>query len=69
MNLRGKRISLYLTVATIVCLSTGLQCVSAADNAEWIDLFNGRDLSGWILVNPDGSNGWRVVDGDVRGGG
>lgn len=28
-----------------------------------IQLFNGRDLSGWRLSNPMKKNGWRVVDG------
>lgn len=30
---------------------------------EWIPLFNGTDLSGWKLRNPDGPNGWKVVKG------
>jgi hypothetical protein len=29
----------------------------------WIQLFNGRDLTGWKLRNPDGPNGWKVTDG------
>jgi hypothetical protein len=40
---------------------------AAADQREakdgWIPLFNGTNLSGWKLRNPDGPNGWRVVDG------
>lgn len=30
---------------------------------EPIDLFNGRDLSGWRLSDPNKKNGWRVEDG------
>jgi len=30
---------------------------------EPIQLFNGRDLSGWRLVKPDAPNGWSVKDG------
>jgi hypothetical protein len=28
-----------------------------------ITLFNGKDLTGWTLTNPDRTNGWKVVDG------
>ncbi|MFC2089572.1 DUF1080 domain-containing protein [Bacteroidota bacterium] len=28
-----------------------------------IELFNGKDLSGWKLLNGDGENGWYVKDG------
>ena len=28
-----------------------------------VTLFNGRDLSGWRLTNPDADNGWSVQDG------
>lgn len=28
-----------------------------------IDVFNGKDLSGWKLSNPKKKNGWKVVDG------
>ena len=34
--------------------------------AKWgepIELFNGKDLSGWSLINPDHKNGWIVEDG------
>lgn len=30
---------------------------------EPIDLFNGKDLSGWRLTNPNQINGWRAEDG------
>lgn len=29
----------------------------------WISLFNGKDLTGWGLREPDGPDGWEVVDG------
>ncbi len=31
-----------------------------------IQLFNGKDLSGWRLVKPDSDNGWSVVDGVLQ---
>ena len=30
-----------------------------------ITLFNGKDLTGWRLTNPNADNGWSVVDGGV----
>src|SRR3989442_15734693 len=33
------------------------------DEKGWISLFNGKDLTGWHLRNPQGPNGWKVVDG------
>lgn len=35
----------------------------AAGGKGWIALFNGRDLKGWHLREPEGINGWKVVDG------
>jgi len=35
----------------------------APDEEGWVSLFNGEDLSGWSLTDPNGTNGWSVVDG------
>lgn len=35
----------------------------SATEKGWIPLFNDKDLSGWHLRNPQGPNGWTVVDG------
>jgi hypothetical protein len=32
--------------------------------ADWIALFNGKDLAGWHLRKSDGPNGWTVVNGE-----
>ncbi|MEM9646151.1 MAG: family 16 glycoside hydrolase, partial [Planctomycetota bacterium] len=32
---------------------------------EPIELFNGRDLQGWKLTNPDQINGWKAMDGEL----
>jgi len=40
--------------------------LAGSSRPKWgqpIQLFNGRDLSGWKLRNPNGPNGWSVVDG------
>ena len=31
-----------------------------------VQLFNGKDLSGWRLIKPDADNGWSVVDGVLQ---
>jgi hypothetical protein len=31
-----------------------------------IDLFNGKDLTGWRLIKPDSDNGWSVKDGVLQ---
>jgi len=30
-----------------------------------VELFNGKDLTGWRLKEPDRTNGWKVVDGTL----
>jgi hypothetical protein len=37
--------------------------LSKVKYGEPITLFNGKDLTGWRLVNPKSDNGWSVVDG------
>jgi len=39
-----------------------LAAVPAAETG-WVDLFNGRNLDGWIASRPGGADAWRVVDG------
>ncbi|MCX8037848.1 MAG: DUF1080 domain-containing protein, partial [Candidatus Sumerlaeia bacterium] len=47
-------------------LAISVAPLDAADSAGgWIDLFNGRDLTGWKLADPKGKNGWRVENGIV----
>jgi hypothetical protein len=52
----------------ITCLAMQV-CVagtsSRAEDAEWLTLFNGRDLEGWEQI---GSAKWRVEDGVIVGG-
>ena len=50
----------------IMCSAVVLLCghyqVRAADTAQFHDLFNGKDLSGWVNVNTD-EDTWTVRDG------
>jgi hypothetical protein len=59
--------SLNALLATILLLTAG--CTTAKQDPEWISLFNGQDLDGWIVKTkgaPSGENPWnlfRVEDG------
>lgn len=57
------------------CATTGTGSASATtdpDRREWIDLFNGKDLNGWISkfakhdVGENYANTFRVVDGVIQ---
>jgi len=37
--------------------------LSAVTFGEPVELFNGRDLTGWQLTNPNARNGWQARDG------
>ncbi|HOB83951.1 MAG TPA: DUF1080 domain-containing protein [Bacteroidales bacterium] len=37
--------------------------MAALKFGEPVTLFNGKDLTGWTLINPSQTNGWKVVDG------
>ncbi|HEY5910356.1 MAG TPA: DUF1080 domain-containing protein [Verrucomicrobiae bacterium] len=56
-----KKLIALLTVAT---LSVG-SLVYAADEEGFVPLFNGKDLTGWRLRNPNGHNSWSVLPGGV----
>jgi len=51
---------------TLVCVGTVLLCAGtqamAAELLQFRELFNGKDLSGWVNVNTD-KDTWRVRDG------
>ena len=40
-----------------------LPSLAAPKDNGWTELFNGRDLSGWHLLKPDGPNLWKVEGG------
>ncbi len=39
--------------------------LSKVKYGEPIQLFNGKDLTGWRLINPENANGFKVVDGNL----
>ncbi|HOS72090.1 MAG TPA: DUF1080 domain-containing protein, partial [Bacteroidales bacterium] len=63
--------TIILPVLVLLAASCGTR-TNKADNEEWIQLFNGRDLSGWIIKikgSPAGvnyKNTFRVEDGIMK---
>ncbi len=63
----------HLTITTLILtLIFGLSSVShAADDGEWVSIFNGKDLSGWTPkirhheLGDNFGNTFRVVDGNM----
>ena len=56
----------HLAMTVLMFGVAALPLAAAEDSGGgWMDLFNGRDLTGWKLVNPTGTNGWRVENGLV----
>lgn len=59
--MRMKKLYLATAVALAFCLAAGVSV--AAEKAAAIQLFNGKNLEGWKLRNPEGRQSWSVVDG------
>lgn len=49
-------------LACVVLLGRGLACGEQANDEGFRPLFNGKDLSGWVLVNTPPAT-WKVADG------
>lgn len=71
MAIRACRLDLWrLLFCAVVVIQTGW--ASAAEEGEWLQLFNGRDLAGWtpkIVGHPAGENfadTFRVEDGVLK---
>ena len=41
------------------------QQVQTASSSKWVDLFNGKDLSGWVDVNTS-KDTWKAVNGELH---
>jgi hypothetical protein len=52
-----------LKTSSTAVLFFALTCFAAPKDEGWINLFNGKDLSGWHLRKPDGPNLWKVENG------
>ena len=49
---------------TLIFISASNCTAQNQDESEWISLFNGNDLTGWVVPEGDGGN-WKVVDGVI----
>lgn len=67
MNSNIKKMTAKLITALgliTICIHAVSCSQSDAAQEQWVSLFNGEDLTGWIV--PDGDNGhWKVVDGVI----
>lgn len=54
-----------LLLVLIGMLTFALNAEQKKNKKGWIDLFNGKDLSGWHLRKVDGPNGWKVLKGGI----
>lgn len=57
----ARRLSLSMLALAAACSVT----FAAQDETGFVPLFNGKDLSGWKLRNPNGHNSWSVQPGGV----
>lgn len=49
----------------IALLSLPVAALAADDEAGFAPLFNGKDLTGWKLRNPNGHNSWSILPGGI----
>src|SRR6266404_2137708 len=58
-----KKISLF--VLAILVAGIPFRISAADDETMFRPLFNGKDLTGWKLRNPDGHNSWGILPDGV----
>ena len=65
-NQKNIFISLFTVACSFFVLGSSATSTNETqpDQDEWISLFNGDDLSGWIIPEGDGGH-WKVVDGVI----
>ena len=57
--------SLLFTLFLALLITIAANCTAQEqENSEWKSLFNGNDLTGWVIPEGDGGN-WTVVDGVI----
>lgn len=59
-----KQALLFQTVAALV-ISCAISAAAADDEKDFQPLFNGKDLTGWKLRNPNGHASWSVLPDGV----
>ena len=59
---RTRVLGISMAVLAAVCLAGSVQ---AGDKSGWVNLFNGKNLDGWVVKN--GTATYKVVDGTIKG--
>jgi len=59
-----KKPLLFLTL-TALAITCSIAAAAGNDEKDFQPLFNGKDLSGWKLRNPNGHDSWSVLPGGV----
>ncbi|QDV49334.1 3-keto-disaccharide hydrolase [Gimesia fumaroli] len=59
---RKRVLGISMAVLAAVCLTSSVQ---AGEKSGWVNLFNGKNLDGWIQHN--GTATYKVVDGTIQG--
>lgn len=57
-----QRVRQYMVAASVLALAA-TAALAAPQKEGWVELFNGKDLSGWRLRHEGGRNGWKVENG------
>ena len=58
--------TMKLLIAFAFALTAATSAFAADDDKDFRPLFNGKDLTGWHLRNPNGHNSWKVEDGLLK---
>jgi hypothetical protein len=56
---------LLLLTLTALAITSSIAAAAGNDEKDFQPLFNGKDLSGWKLRNPNGHASWSVLPGGV----
>jgi Domain of Unknown Function (DUF1080) len=64
MKLLANSCVIGLALATVALAQSGPASAPRAPGEDWVSLFNGTDLSGWVKV---GNEQWTVQDGVIHG--
>ncbi len=61
-----KSTNIFYMLLTAALSFTLISCASDsnANNDDWVSLFNGEDLTGWVIPEGDGGH-WQVIDGVI----
>ncbi|MBT5925857.1 MAG: DUF1080 domain-containing protein [Verrucomicrobia bacterium] len=73
-SVRRMQVSLLLCLAILIHISSSMHAEEDASGGEWIQLFNGKDLKGWVpkiryhKLGENYGNTFRVEDGILKVG-